>query len=248
MAKAKQQDVALRQSHDVEVLTDKPEWLTGKGRGMENVGINDLVLPRIELVQPLSPCKDKKDEAAYIPGIQDGMLFNTVSRASYDSLRFVPVYFRPQFLVFRTRKAGGGFRGSFNTAAEAEAHRQSLDDPGNHEVVQCGEHIILIVTPQGCEQAVLSMTSTKLKISRQLNSLIRLRGEDSWALVFELGAVQQKNDKGTFYNFSVKPMGYANKSVFMEGEKLYTMLQSNAKSVKTSYDDQDIVHDQASEM
>jgi len=238
MAKKPNQDVALKKSHEMEVLTDKPSWLTGQGRGMENVGINDIVLPRIELVQPLSPCKDKRDEAAYIPGIEDGMMFNTVSRDSYDSLRVVPVWFRSCYLVFRTRKAGGGFRGSFDTAAEAEAHRQSLEDPSNHEVIQCGEHIILVMKSDGtCEQAVLSMTSTKLKVSRQLNSLIRLRGgEDSFALVFELGSVQQKNDKGTFYNYSIKPVGYAPHPVFMQGEKLHAMLQRGAK-MKTAYDD-----------
>lgn len=243
MANAKKQEVALRQSHDVEVLTDKPDWLTGAGRGSEEVGLNDLVLPRIELCQPLSPCKDKND-SAFIPGIEDGDLFNTVSRENYGgSVRFVPVYFRPQFLLFRLRKAGGGFRGAFGSLAEAESARAQQEDPSNYESVQCGEHIVLILTPNGPQQAILSMTKTKLKPSRQLNSLIRMRlPDDSFATVFQLGSVQQKNDKGTFYNFTVKPLGYAPKEVFMEGERLHSLIRSG-RGVKAAYDDEDTIID-----
>lgn len=242
MAKpAKKQEVALRKSHDVEVLTDKPEWLTGQARGSEEVGLNDLILPRIELVQPLSPCKDKND-AAFIPGIEDGDLFNTVSRENYgEGVRIVPVYYRPVFLLFKTRKAGGGFRGTFETAEAAEAARKRLEDPQNHEIVQCGEHIVLVMTAEGPQQAILSMTKTKLKVSRQLNSLVRMRHpDDSFSTLYQLGSVQQKNDKGTFYNFTVKPLGYVNKDVFMAGERLHAMLRSGT-TVRASYDDADAI-------
>lgn len=241
MAKAKQQEVALHKSHDVEVLTEKPDWLSGKGRGSEEVGFNDIILPRIELVQPLSPCKDKND-AAYIPGATDGDIFNTVSRENYgDALRIVPVYFRPQTLLFRSRKAGGGFRGTFNTPLEARAARNALEDPANYEEVQCGEHIVLVLAHDGPQQAVLSMTKTKLKVSRQLNSLIRMRHpDDSFSLIFELGSVMQKNDKGTFYNFTIKPLGYAPKEVFMAGERLHGMLLAG-QQVRAAYDDADVV-------
>ena len=237
MATAKKHEVAVRKSHDVEVLTDKPDWLKGQGRGGENIGLTDVVLPRVELVQPLSPCKDKKD-SAFIHGVEDGNIFNTLTRENYgEGLKFAPVYYRKVFLLFRTRKAGGGFRGTYETAADAEAARQTQDDPSNHEVVECGEHIILVLTPDGPQQAVLAMTRTKLKVSRQLNSLTRMRHpDDTWATIFQLGSVQQKNDKGTFYNYSIKPVGYAPHPVFMQGEKLHAMLQRGAK-MKTAYDD-----------
>lgn len=227
------------------VLIDgaKPDYLRGTSRGSENVGLEDIVIPRIELVQPLSPCKDEND-AAYIEGAKDGMIFNTVTRELYGkTVTIVPVFFRPQYLVFRTRKAGGGFRGSFDTAQQADFHRTSLDDPQNHEVIQAAEHFCLVVGESRLEQAMLTCTSTKLKVSRQLNSLIRLRGEDRFASAYELSSVQQKNDKGTFYNYSVRPLGFVSERVYREGEKLWEQITAGERELKTDFSDDDVVTD-----
>lgn len=239
MAKSQKREVVPHKNHELEVLTERPEWLTDQARGNENVGVADLVLPRIELCQPLSPCKDKNDPANYIPGIEDGDLFNTVSREKYgENCRIVPVFYRPQFLLFKLRKAGGGFRGSFNTRAEAEAKRAEQDSPHDHEVVDCGEHIVLVQGPHGLQQAIIAMTKTKQKVSRQLNSFIAMTNEDRWARAYTLGSVRQQNDKGTFYNFTIKPIGYVDHETFKAGLKLYEFLAPNkGAGVRASYED-----------
>lgn len=216
---------------------DRPEWLSGEARGSETVTLEDMLVPRLELVQPLSPCKDE-DGPDYIEGAKDGMIFNTVTRELYGkAVWFSPVMFRRQYLLFRSRKAGGGFRGSFPTMAAAEAARREQEDPNNHEVVEAAEHFVLTMHDNQVQPAMLTCTKTKLKVSRQLNSLVRLRGEDSWATAYELGTVKQQNDKGTFYNFSVRPLGFVPEAVYREGEKLWKALESGSRKVRSDFSD-----------
>ena len=244
---ASNKSVAVKpDSGQLVLMTDTvPDYINaGRGRGSENVEMSDIVIPRIELIQPLSPAKDKKDPA-YIEGIEEGQLFNTVTRQSYgEHLSFVPVYFRKVHLLFKARKAGGGFRGSFSSAEEAEAAKRIQDSPGDHEVIECAEHFCLALNPSGgYEEAIIAMTKTKLKVSRQLNSLVRLRGGDRFSFVYQLGSVQQKNDKGTYWNFSVKPLGFPAQALYTEASKIYEMIASGDKVIEADHRDLDTATD-----
>src|SRR5688572_12124300 len=84
-----------------------------QARGSENVDMGDVAIPRIEIVQMLSPCL-KKNDAAYIEGAEAGMLYNSVTRELYGhKVDVIPVYFKKQWLVWKDRKAGGGFGGAY---------------------------------------------------------------------------------------------------------------------------------------
>ena len=65
-------------------------------------------------------------------------------------------------------------------------------------------------------QAVITMKSTQLKVSRTWNSMmnsIKLEGKNglftpaSYSHMYRLKSVQQKNDKGTWFGFSVEKEG-----------------------------------------
>ncbi|MEY2824474.1 MAG: Vibrio phage, partial [Pseudomonadota bacterium] len=107
--------------------------LVGKtgARGAENVSTDDMIIPRIELVQALSPARNKKD-AAYVEGAEEGMLFNNVTRELYgEFVLVIPVYYVKQYLVWKDRKQGGGgsngFRGAF---ASPELAREAISNLG----------------------------------------------------------------------------------------------------------------------
>ena len=107
---SKKNELATANAGEVVVSNDLPEWLQGKGdaRGAENVTTDDMIIPRIELVQALSPAR-KKSDAAYIEGAEEGMLYNNVTRELYgEAVTVVPIYYTKQFLVWKDRKSGGG--------------------------------------------------------------------------------------------------------------------------------------------
>ena len=59
--------------------TQLPAYMKeGGNRGSENVTSQDVMLPRIDIIQDMSP-QHKKTKPEYIEGAEVGMLFNTLT-------------------------------------------------------------------------------------------------------------------------------------------------------------------------
>lgn len=236
---AKTTAVAVAASSAVMMSDDVPDFLKNQGgpaRGSENVGADDLVIPRLELVQDLSPCR-KKADPNYIEGCEEGMLYNNVTRQLYGTeALIVPVYFRKEWLIWKDRNEGGGFRGAFATQAEAEAALDHLDDAdkGKCEVIDTAQHFCLLIQPETgkVEEIVISMNKSKMKVSRKWNSLIRMNGGDSFARVYRISAVAEKNSKNQdFFNYMIAPAGFPTKAIYDKAEELYKAIASGAVQI-----------------
>lgn len=222
--------------------SDKPAFLSGRestGRGMEDVTAADVIIPRIELVQALSPARDKKDPL-YIEGADEGMMYNSVTRQLYGKdVLVVPVVYRKQYLVWKDRKLGGGtngFRGAFATEIDAKRHIAELGEVGL-DTVETAQHFCLAITPGSIEEVVVSMSKTKLKVSRRWNSLMRMGGGDSFERMYKLSASVETNARNEkYYNFNVTAVGYVTQEVFQKAEALYNQVQAGQAVVSQDYD------------
>jgi len=221
-----------------------PDYLknTGLARGNEDVAQEDLLIPRLEIVQSLSPCKDKA-EAGYIEGAEEGMLYNTVSRELYGKqVRVIPVMFRKEYLVFIDRKAGGGFRGSFKFRDEAveQASVVAAEIDKKVEVVDAGVHFCLIGRKnQPLEQIAIVCTKTKLKVSRQWNSVILMGKGDRFSRTYGIEAVGEKNANGDKYlNFRIQSLGWPEEEEYNTAGALWKSLQTT--NVGTTYEDENV--------
>lgn len=220
----------------VAVQDDIPDFMkhSGPARGSENVGAEDLVIPRLELVQSLSPCLDESD-AAYIEGSKAGMLYNNVTRELYgSSVVVIPVFFKKEFIVWKDRKKGGGFVGAFSTMEAAEEARAGLENPDEHQINDTANHFCLMVNPNSgrVEEIVVSMAVTKLKISRQWNSLVRINGGDSFSRQYTLGtAIETNKNNEKYHNFSIKANGFVTQEQWERAETLYEAVKSGIATV-----------------
>lgn len=231
IAKATQQggDLAFAQSA-------VPSYIKqDSNRGSEEVKSSDMVLPRLEIVQALSPIRDDSS-GVYDENAREGMFFNSVTNELIgDTAYFVPVYFQMEYLVWQSQDYGGGFHGSFPTLEQAEEKRDSVvrDDPqlaGTTEkgfpiveVVDTPVHYGLRIDPEGlCEQIVISMARTKAKVSRKWNAMIQIAGGDRFGRVYKLTTFTDENKKGQkFKNFVVQPAGFPPENVYREAERVY---------------------------
>lgn len=227
-------DIAnVNEANSALVVSDQlPEYLRnqqGQARGQENVGAEDLVIPRLEVVQDLSPCR-KKSDPNYIEGAESGMLYNSVTRELYgESVIVVPVGFVKEWLLWKDREKGGGFRGAFpSEKAASEARSQLLDADGKPEgddvdIVDTNQQFCILIKADGTtEEIVVSMAKSKAKVSRKWNSLIRIGNGDSFSRAYRLQAVEDKNNKNqSFYNFGVAAAGFPSESVYRKAEKMY---------------------------
>lgn len=209
----------------------KPDFLEGTGVGNENVTYQDLEIPRLGIVQDLSPQR-KKSDPAYIVGAEEGMMFNTVTGELYkEPLMVLPVFYRKEWVVWVDRKAGGGFRGSFDNQVEAEAMLRSMDDPAT--VVETAQNFCLISSDKGSNwsEAVLSMSKSGLGVARKWNSMIQLRKSDRFGQVYWVAPVQKTNPKGSYYVFGINWAQWATKEWYEAGKASYESIKGNSRSV-----------------
>lgn len=240
--KAKSTSVATTDESNAVVVAGQnlPAFLQNQGpaRGSENVGTDDLVIPRLELVQSLSPCLDESS-ADYIEGAKAGMLFNNVTRQLYgNSVEVIPVYFMKEYIIWKDRKKGGGFVEAFTTMEAAESVRKSLPDADDHRTNDTANHFCLLRNPETgqLEDIVVSMAVTKLKVSRTWNSLIRLAGGDSFARVYAIGsAVETNKSNEKYHNLTVKMVGFPTEPEYRRAENLYMAI--SAGQVKVNRDE-----------
>ena len=210
-----------------------------EARGNENVSTDDIVIPRLEVVQALSPAV-KDGDPAYNPAARPGMLMNSVTRQLYGKdVMVVDVFFTKQYLVWGKRKDAqgkpleGGFFGAFGDEMSAhERVKQESNNP-NLEIVDTPQHFCLLLNPESHEpeEVMVSMPRTKAKVSRQWNSLIRLAQGDRFSRVYKISTVLEKKPQGDYYNFGVAQAGFPSKGLYERAEKLYTSVAAGDRKV-----------------
>ena len=221
---------------------DRPAYLGDQERGQENVKLEDLSIPRVDIVQSLSPQR-KKNDPAYIEGAEEGLIFNNVTSTIYgDHIVFVPTYFRKEYLIWKLQSEGGGFNGAFSTmeAAQAEFSEKGYNTD-QYEIVDTAQHFGLVVYPDHTEsnphvdEVVISMSKSKMKVNRQLNTMIKMSGGDRFSRAYEFKAVEVNGTKGDYYNFAVRGLGYVNESIYKIAETLYNAVSTGDRDVNRDY-------------
>lgn len=217
-----------------------PDYLRGFGsEGNENVGREDFTVPRLVVLQALSPEVDPSNAQKYMPDAKIGMIMNTVTRSLTNNLQVVNVYFVKEFAVFKKRSAGGGFRGVFPSQGDAISFVENQEDARDLEVTEQAVHYLLLLNPetkQPCGEAALVMTSTKMKVSRNWNALIKLASGPRFAGVWDLSTVSEKNAKGAYFNLTVKPAGFIPAGAVPAARALLEAVSTGAKSVDREQD------------
>jgi hypothetical protein len=225
--------------------TDRPNWMKQEStRGSEEVTNKDIALPRIQIIQDLSP-QHKKNKEEHIEGAEVGDAFNTVSQQLYkESLLFIPVYFKVEYIIWKSQDSGGGFHGAFESELAAkravpEAVKEGGGTKDMYEVVETNVHFVMILdeeksTPEVpvVEQAVISMSKSQNKVSRNLNSIIRMAGGDRFSKIYRLRTVDDKNPVGQEYkNWGIKQYGWVSEALYALGEFNYDAVKSGERKV-----------------
>lgn len=186
-----------------------------KPLGKENIGKDDMVMPRIGLCQSMTPQR-KKGDPTYIEGLEEGQYFNTVTGHIYgNSIKVVPLHYFKNRIRFAPLEKGGGI------LCQAPDFLTGVGDPGGncstcpmsmfHDGVkpECTEFRnfpVLVIPDNGpltlSALAVKSFKSGGIKQAKHWNSLIQFRGTDLdiFAGIYSLRSVESKNSKGTWYS------------------------------------------------
>lgn len=212
---------------------DRPSYMKGASRGSEEVKIENLAIPRLSIIQALSPQR-KKNDPNYIDGAEEGMIFNTVTCQLYeDGVTVVPCYFRPEWVLWKSMDSGGGFVGAFSSPEEAQRALEHHDDARDLEIVDTSNQFCLLINDSGrIDEVVISMSASQQKISRQWNSMIRVAGGDRFERMYKLEAVGVQNSRGQdYFNWKVTQLGYVSEEVYNRAEGLYAAIASGKRDI-----------------
>lgn len=223
-------------------IIEVPDYIKNANRGNENVSVQDIEIPRLELVQSLSPIRSQKS-ATYNPDAKEGQFYNTVTGELYDGDVLVcPVIYIPQFLLWKDRKLGGGFRGSFPTPMEAARHRTEVANEENFPetsftISETHINYCVMQAPNGdISEIVLSMARSKLKVSKKWNAMIKMAGGDRFSRVYRIKSILETNSNGQdYHNIQISPAGFPSKEMYQTAESLYEAV--NAGRTTVNFDD-----------
>lgn len=211
---------------------------TGAARGSENVGTDDLVIPRLEVVQGLSGAL-KSGTPDYIEGAKQGDIINSVTKQNYGKEVFVVrVHYTKQWLVWKLYSEGGGFFGAFANPELAKERLEQAVTEGEKrdflEVIDTPQHLCLLVdmANRRIDEVMLALAKTKAKVSRAWNTMIRLTGKDGFAMVYRVTTALEKNKKNQeFWNFVIAGAGFAAKPLYARAEQLFEQINAGQRTV-----------------
>jgi hypothetical protein len=204
------------------VVPDDIDIFGDAGTGNEAVGRDDIIIPRLQIVQALSD-EHKPKKAKYIEGAEEGSVFNTATRRLYDQpLIIVPVAYRRRYIEWVPRAKGGGLVDP--THDESIMNKTVVNEQGSfmldngNEIVDTPENYVLVVVGDQYEQAVMSMAGSKARIARRWNTMIkdlRIKNPQTGKMInpgrfygaYEFKTVMEENDRGDYYNWDFKYAG-----------------------------------------
>ena len=204
-----------------------------------NMGSDDFALPFLRVLGQLSPETNKRD-AKYVEGAEPGMIFNTVTKQLYDGekgVSVIPCYYKREYVEWSDRGEGTSApvaihpveSGIIKDATRDASYKDRL--PNGNYLENTASYFVLL---ESGEAALISMKSTQLKVSRSWNSMmnsIKLKGKNGmftpamYSHVYSLKTVQQSNDKGTWFGWTIEKVGP------VQDKDLYGAAKSFASSV-----------------
>lgn len=188
----------------------------------------ELIIPRVKLLQGLSPevQEEPKDFHA-------GMIIDSLTRGGLPET-FIPIFKRTRWFRFNPRDAKSPH---FVPEVKPGGIVWRSDDPNDPRVkaeTQFGEHgeappattfMEFLCYFEGLAMpVVLGFAKTSFKAGRELLSLARFSSGPMYGRKYKLRAVQESNDKGTFYVFRVLPAGLASPDEIEIGQALHAQL------------------------
>lgn len=183
------------------------------GAGFENRSADDLSLPFLNILQPLSP--QVVDET--VPGAKAGKFFNTVTGEVFDKVRFIRCHHETKFVEWVPRDSGGGIAGVHEPSSQ-EVLRAKKDAGPRSNKLKIGQNdlvetkyvygLVLNDNDEVVGFAVIAAKSTNLKPVKDwyTSTLMVQKGAPVYAFIAELSTVKQSNDKGTWYQIQAKPV------------------------------------------
>ena len=233
-------------------LVSKDILFEDQGSGAEGIDTQDLMIPRISILQQGSPQISKRD-SQYVEGAESGSIFNTVTRIAKDGeqgITVLPIKYRRAYIEWKPNRGGfvrdHGNNGSILDQCEQDqATFKHINSEGNEIVTTAESFLFVLDGAGGYETALLSMSGSQLKKSRRWNMMMtQLKipkpdktGDFNPAMFYtsyKLTTCPEENDLGSWFGWDIE-MLHGDSGGIIEnvkgGEEVYMAARSFKEKV-----------------
>ena len=196
--------------------------LEDEGAGREQMSARDIAIPRLSILQALSPACTKGDPA-YIKGAEVGEIYDNIQNKRWPGetgITVIPVTYRSTYLEWKPRKLGGGFVGDAGSDPDlsqiTKGEKGELITKAGNELVLTAEYFCVMIDPDTNlpRQVVISMAKTQFKAAKTWNAMIsnlvipRPDGKGTFnpAMFYKsyrLTTIPQSNDQGSWFGWHI---------------------------------------------
>jgi hypothetical protein len=225
-----------------------PEFIKKGDEGFENLRPQDLVLPRLVLLQALSP-----SVVAKFPRGEPGNVINSLTGdlwlSSDDVAEFIPLFHYLEWIEWGDRDKNEGIKNRSMDASSALALRakdQERDENGHFAVTEYHNFVAIFPVHGENQMVVISCAKTNYKKARKLLALARYRGPyPLFAGKYQLSTkVETNRTNKTYYVFEFENSGWCPEGLFDACKEMYEHIKS-ARTVmvdQTAEDDAGTEH------
>ena len=168
-----------------------------------NIGNEDLILPRVELLQALSPTVVSGQASA-------GEIVNNITKEVIGpEVILVPVYLTKNWIRWRKREEGGGMVWRSNDPTDERVIEESKWGADGSKPLATAYLNFLCFVEGGDMPIIVSFANTNYKTGRKWLTLTKMSMGQIYDSQYKLTAHSQTNNKGTFYIFDVTRVGPA---------------------------------------
>jgi len=221
------------------------------GAGFENVNASELAIPFLKIASSQTP-EVKKGNTKHVEGLEEGMIFNSVTKEFYNGIMAVPCFFRSRFVEWEKLGEGTGAPVKIYTPEEVPPLLRSEHDGEDHYmidgqlsktyIVRTAEYFVLRLNDDGSfERAEIIMQKTQYKKSRYWNTMMmnqKTNRKDgtlvtlpTFANVYNMKAIRESNNKNDWWGWNIKleksVNGYPNpRNIVEEAQHFYKLVVS----------------------
>lgn len=217
MAKKEENAVATKENTAVAVAGFGDDFSQYAGAGMENVGSTDILVPRLTILQQLSPQLNQR-KSEYVDGSAVGDICDVGTGELFkQGITFIPVYYRKDYLEWAPRASGGGLVSihsdpSILDRCQRNEKNQPILPNGNY-VAETAQWFGLNLSADG-RRSFIPMASTQLKRSRRWMTLAtgeKLSRSDGSTFTpplfyrsYSLVSAAESNNQGDWFGWKVE--------------------------------------------
>ena len=172
---------------------DLAQYDAGTPLGIEDEETNDVIIPRVKVVQTLSP--ERKEKIA-----EEGDIINSLTKEKLNGKKFIPVFKFNNNVWWKDRSEGGGIQciardGRVGEASDganivcSQCRRCEFDNTkqGKEAIPTCTKYINFFGFFEGERMPIiLSFSKTSYNEGKKLYSLAKVTMQNMWNYCYEL--------------------------------------------------------------